>query len=132
MNAKTKSNLMLVVTALIWGSAFVAQSVGMDYLGPFTFNSVRCFLGGLILLPVIKLFDMQKKNGAADARANDGLRGATQNAADARANGGLQPPHPDGRMGKGFVPAHMPGPGKPEGGRVGAFKLLDGPPPSAP
>jgi drug/metabolite transporter (DMT)-like permease len=62
MNAKAKSNLMLVVTALIWGSAFVAQSVGMDYLGPFTFNSVRCFLGGLILLPVIKLFDMQKKN----------------------------------------------------------------------
>lgn len=62
MNAKAKSNLMLVVTALIWGSAFVAQSVGMDYLGPFTFNSIRCFLGGLILLPVIKLFDMQKKN----------------------------------------------------------------------
>ena len=90
MNAKAKSNLMLVVTALIWGSAFVAQSVGMDYLGPFTFNSVRCFLGGLILLPVIKLFDMQKKNGAADARANGGLRGATQNAADARANGGLR------------------------------------------
>ena len=36
------------------------------------------------------------------------------------------------KIGKGFVPAHMPGPGKPEGGRVGAFKLLDGPPPSAP
>lgn len=63
MNQRMKSNLMLVVTALIWGSAFVAQSVGMDYLGPFTFNSVRCFLGGFILLPVIKLFDMQKKNG---------------------------------------------------------------------
>lgn len=44
---------MLVLTALIWGSAFVAQSVGMDYIGPFTFNSIRCLMGGLVLLPVI-------------------------------------------------------------------------------
>lgn len=65
MNQRMKSNLMLVVTALIWGSAFVAQSVGMDYLGPFTFNSVRSFLGGLILLPVIWIFDRQKAKGNA-------------------------------------------------------------------
>jgi len=82
MNTKAKSNLMLVVTALIWGSAFVAQSVGMDYLGPFTFNSVRCFLGGFILLPVIKLFDMQKTNGvtrgATDAQANDMTQASAQ------------------------------------------------------
>lgn len=53
MNPKFKNDALLVLTALIWGSAFVAQSVGMDYLGPFTFNSLRCLLGGLVLLPVI-------------------------------------------------------------------------------
>ena len=44
---------MLLLTALIWGSAFVAQTVGMDHVGPFTFNCVRMFLGALVLLPVI-------------------------------------------------------------------------------
>lgn len=44
---------MLLLTALIWGVAFVAQSVGMDYVGPFTFNAVRCIIGGIVLLPCI-------------------------------------------------------------------------------
>lgn len=52
-----KSNIaktvMLLITAMIWGSAFVAQSVGTGYIGPFTFNCVRNILGGLVLLPVI-------------------------------------------------------------------------------
>ena len=42
-----KNNLLLLLTALIWGCAFVAQSVGMDYVGPFTFNSVRCMVGSV-------------------------------------------------------------------------------------
>lgn len=46
---------MLVCAAMIWGSAFVAQSVGMEYVGPFTFQAVRSLLGGLTLLPVIAL-----------------------------------------------------------------------------
>ena len=46
-------NLMLTGAALIWGCAFVAQSVGMDYMGPFTFQTVRSFIGALSLLPVI-------------------------------------------------------------------------------
>ena len=41
---KLKGNLMLLLTALIWGAAFVAQSVGMDYVGPFTFGFTRCIL----------------------------------------------------------------------------------------
>ncbi len=49
-----KNNLMLLLTALIWGCAFVAQSVGMDYVGPFTFNSVRCIIGSIVLIPVIQ------------------------------------------------------------------------------
>lgn len=57
MTQRTKSNGMLTLTSLIWGVSFVAQSVGMDYVGPFTFNTVRCLLGGLVLLPCIALFD---------------------------------------------------------------------------
>ncbi len=44
---------MLLLTSVIWGVAFVAQSVGMDYTGPFTFNGVRCALGALALLPLV-------------------------------------------------------------------------------
>lgn len=54
---RTKNNFMLVLTALIWGVAFVAQSVGMDYVGPLTFNFARCLIGGLILIPCIKFLD---------------------------------------------------------------------------
>ncbi len=60
MNGKLKYNLMLILAALIWGSAFVAQSVGMDYIGPYTFNSVRSLLGSIILLPVIRFMDKGK------------------------------------------------------------------------
>lgn len=48
-----KSSLILLLTAAIWGVAFVAQSVGMDYVGGFTFNMVRCIIGAVVLLPVI-------------------------------------------------------------------------------
>ena len=60
MNRKTRGNLMLLLTALIWGTAFVAQSAGMDYVGPFTYNGVRTLLGGIVLLPIIALFDRSK------------------------------------------------------------------------
>ena len=48
-----KNNILLVLTALIWGCAFVAQSVGMDYVGPFTFNMARFLIGAHWLLPVL-------------------------------------------------------------------------------
>ncbi len=55
-----KSLLLLLLAAIIWGIAFVAQTVGMDYVSPFTFNGVRCLLGAVVLLPVIYLFDKKK------------------------------------------------------------------------
>lgn len=55
-----KSPLLLFLAAVVWGGGFVAQSVGMDYVGPFTFNSVRSIVGGLVLLPVIFLLDRRK------------------------------------------------------------------------
>ena len=53
MFANLKYNLLMMLAALIWGSAFVAQRVGMDFNGPYTFNCVRSFIGSLALLPVI-------------------------------------------------------------------------------
>lgn len=47
---------MLLMTSLIWGTAFVAQSEGMNYVGPFTYNAMRTLLGGIVLIPVIMLF----------------------------------------------------------------------------
>lgn len=55
--------LILLLTTIIWGCAFVAQSVGMDHIGPFTFQAVRSFLAVLTLVPVIFLFDLKKKDG---------------------------------------------------------------------
>lgn len=57
MNSRLRGNLMLLLTAFIWGTAFVAQSVGADFVGPFTFICVRSVLGGLVLLPVIFVLD---------------------------------------------------------------------------
>ena len=51
-----RQSLLLFLTAVIWGVAFVAQSEGMEYVGPFTYNGVRCILGGLVLLPCILLY----------------------------------------------------------------------------
>ncbi len=47
-----KADSLLMLTAIIWGGAFVAQRVGMDYVGPLTFNGVRFALGALTLLPL--------------------------------------------------------------------------------
>lgn len=57
MNKKLRSNLAILIATVIWGSTFVAQSIGMDHIGPFTFQAARCFLGGLILLPIIAVSD---------------------------------------------------------------------------
>lgn len=48
-----RSSLLLFLAAVIWGVAFVAQSVGMDYMGPATFNGARFLIGSAVLMPVI-------------------------------------------------------------------------------
>lgn len=53
INQKKSGEFMLLITALIWGTSFVAQRSGMETIGPFTFNGIRCLLGALVLLPVI-------------------------------------------------------------------------------
>lgn len=61
MSRKLRGDLMLFVTALIWGASFVAQKAGMDYIGPFTFNGIRFLLGALVLIPVILIFRRQQQ-----------------------------------------------------------------------
>ncbi len=56
-----KSSLLLFLAAFIWGVAFVAQSVGMDYMGPLTFNGARFLMGSLVLLPFVLVRRKQNK-----------------------------------------------------------------------
>ncbi len=48
-----KSDILLLLTAIIWGFAFVAQRMGMDHVGPYTYNGIRFFLGSLSLIPIM-------------------------------------------------------------------------------
>ena len=64
---RMKNSALLFLTAAIWGVAFVAQSVGMDYVGPFTFNAVRFLLGGTVLLPFL-MWKRRKERVAAGWR----------------------------------------------------------------
>ena len=58
---KTSGVLFLLGAALLWGVAFVAQDVGLEYIEPFTFTAVRCFLGGIALLIIALISDLLKK-----------------------------------------------------------------------
>lgn len=51
--ATTRANMMMLLTALIWGFAFVAQRISIDFIGPFLFNAIRFALGSLSLIPLI-------------------------------------------------------------------------------
>ncbi|MBK5261724.1 MAG: DMT family transporter [Peptostreptococcaceae bacterium] len=53
MNKKVKSTIFLMLTAIIWGTAFVAQREGMSSIGPFMFSALRMYLGTLTLIPII-------------------------------------------------------------------------------
>ncbi len=55
-----KNSLLLLLCAIIWGIAFVAQSVGMDYVGGFTFNAVRSIIGAIVLIPLIFVLNGRK------------------------------------------------------------------------
>jgi len=61
-NQSYKSDLLFLLTAAIWGFAFVAQRAGMEFVGPFTFNGIRFALGSISLLPLLLLKGNQRKN----------------------------------------------------------------------
>ena len=59
MKHKLLGTIYLIVAVLIWGSTFVAQSVGMDLIGPFTFQTCRCILAVIFLVPAIAVLEHQ-------------------------------------------------------------------------
>ncbi|SFB27200.1 EamA-like transporter family protein [Acetitomaculum ruminis DSM 5522] len=56
MERQIKGSLLLLTTAIIWGLAFVAQSKGMDYIGPFTYNMARHFIAFFVMIPIVVFF----------------------------------------------------------------------------
>ena len=90
-----KSPALLFLTAVVWGVAFVAQSVGMDYVGPFTFNCIRCLIGAVVLVPCIWLLDRwkQRPDGASCGRE---AAGAQDSASCSRRSAGAQGGASDG------------------------------------
>ena len=78
---QVRNSFLLLLTAIIWGSAFVAQSVGMEHVEPFTFTFTRSIIGGVVLIPVIVL--LRKTDSAAmrrDSQGKDfaGIKGITK------------------------------------------------------
>jgi len=74
MNTQTlKFDSLLLITAAIWGFAFVAQRVGMDYVGPFTFNGVRFALSALSLLPLL-FISREERTATQDILPRPGLK----------------------------------------------------------
>lgn len=75
---KLRNSILLLLTATIWGVAFVAQSVGMDYVKPFTFNAVRSLIGGIVLIPCIFLLNrINPPKDAADSSQEHARSGKT-------------------------------------------------------
>ena len=70
-----RNSFLLLLTAIIWGTSFVAQSAGMEYIGPFTFSVTRYILGGTILIPVIIFMNnLSKKSRLKDGISEDDIR----------------------------------------------------------
>lgn len=66
---KFRGSLILLLVAVIWGTAFSAQRAGMEHIGPFAFNGIRFALGGISLLPLLYYFRRQKTaEGAKESR----------------------------------------------------------------
>ncbi len=74
-NNSLRNSFLLLLTAIIWGTSFVAQSAGMEYIGPFTFSVTRYILGGTILIPVILFMNsLSKKSRLKDGISEDDIR----------------------------------------------------------
>ncbi|HPC72468.1 MAG TPA: DMT family transporter, partial [Treponema sp.] len=69
-----KADILLIITSIIWGFAFVAQRAGMDFIGPFTYNGIRFALGSLSLLPLIGYFKAKKQTRPGVRAVNTEVR----------------------------------------------------------
>ena len=60
MSKRMKANILLLITAMIWGSSFVSQVSGMDYVGPITFQGIRLMCAAAVLIPVVLVMNRGK------------------------------------------------------------------------
>lgn len=72
-----RSNMLLMITAAIWGFAFVAQRVGARYIGAFTFNGIRFALGSVSLIPLLFYFSKQSTEEKTTIRSISAIPGGT-------------------------------------------------------
>lgn len=70
-----KANLLLLLAAWIWGFAFVAQKIGSEYVGAFTFNGIRFALGSLTLVPVLIYFNKKNRNNKGYVKLESPIKG---------------------------------------------------------
>lgn len=68
MKEKLIGSLSLVAATVVWGFAFIAQSVGMDLIGPFTFQAVRCLLAVVVLIPAAFLLERKSEGFSASVK----------------------------------------------------------------
>ncbi len=86
MSKKTRGNLLLLLVSFIWGSAFVAQSSGMDYVGPYTYNMTRNVLAFFFLIPVVWFMERFQNTSASEKMSGPEVMG--NKARTALANAG--------------------------------------------
>lgn len=67
---KLKGNLLLLLTSVVWGISFIAQSKGVELISPMAFNGIRSMLGAIVLIPVIFFLDLGRKKGNTYSPAN--------------------------------------------------------------
>lgn len=70
-----RNSLLLLLTATVWGMGFVAQSVGMEYVGVFTFTSVRSWIAGIVLIPCICILQSMNKKSELGVCLEDVIEG---------------------------------------------------------
>ena len=68
MKDKTKGNIALLVTALVWGTGFIAQKLGNEVMPPMTFNAIRQLMAAFVMFPI--MLNAVKKNGYLSAELN--------------------------------------------------------------
>ncbi len=78
--------ILLFLAALIWGVAFVAQSVGAEYMGPFTFNMSRSVLAGLFLIPLTFIFGEKPEKFSAESSAESSAKSSAKYSAKSSMN----------------------------------------------
>lgn len=74
MKNNLKGSIILLITAIIWGTAFVAQSSAAEHVGAFTFNCARSFVGGLVLIPIILAFRLFGRKSGESSEEKAPLR----------------------------------------------------------